>query len=171
MRSSNIGVGGPYARPSELTLFPQLPHSLLLSLTPSPSLPLSLSPLARSSSEAVVHCTEKPRRHSLLTSHMARPVAALRESQSMPPFTRAWLSLITWSLRARGRSHTVSAPCEGIALLCEITVRQHLVRSPCFVKKNTAVSPSLFLSALHSLHPLPPSLPLTAEGKLRLTHV
>ena len=76
----------------------------------------------------------------MLTNQVTRPLAALRESQSLPPLTRAWLSLITLTLRALGRNHTVSAPCEGTALFCSILC-QHAVRaSQCFVKTNIAVS-------------------------------
>jgi hypothetical protein len=53
-----------------------------------------------------------------VTNQMTRQLAALRDSQSLPPFTRGWLSLITLAFRALGRKHTVSSPCEGIAMLC-----------------------------------------------------
>ena len=53
-----------------------------------------------------------------VTNQMTRQLAALRDSQSLPPFTRGWLSLITLAFRALGRKHTVSSPCEGIPMLC-----------------------------------------------------
>ena len=48
-----------------------------------------------------------------VNNQMTRHLAALGEPQSLPPFTRAWLSLITLTLTALGRNHIVSAPCDG----------------------------------------------------------
>ena len=120
---SNIRVRTPLFTNSRQPRIPHPPrgtqgacaHLKHHSKDPSCSPSLSLSP---SSSEVVVHCREKPRRHSLFTNQMPRHVAALTESQSLPPFTRAWLSLITLTLRALGNSLTASTPCEGIATLC-----------------------------------------------------
>ena len=55
-----------------------------------------------------------------VTNQMRKQVAALRDSEPLPAFTRACLSLITLTFRALGRSRNdfVSAPCGGIAMLC-----------------------------------------------------
>ena len=37
-------------------------------------------------------------------------LATLRESQLLPPFTRAWLNFFTLTFRALGRNHIASAP-------------------------------------------------------------
>ena len=98
------------------SLPPSLPLSLPVSLVASPALPLSLPWrwlrwMVRDSGNLVHACMR-------LSNQMTRHLAALRESQSLPPLTRAWLSLTTLILTALGRNHTVSALCEGIAVLC-----------------------------------------------------
>ena len=46
-----------------------------------------------------------------VVNQMTRHLAAWGESQPLPPFTSAWLTLITLTFRALGRN-------EGIAVLC-----------------------------------------------------
>ncbi len=48
-----------------------------------------------------------------VTSQMTRHLATLRESQLLPPFTRAWLNFSTLTFRALGRNHIVSTPFSG----------------------------------------------------------
>ena len=57
-----------------------------------------------------------------VTNQMTRHLAAVRESQSqsLPPFTCAWLSPVTLTLRALGRNHTVPATSEGIVVLNKV---------------------------------------------------
>ena len=107
-----------------LSLSPSLPLSLSLSLSLSlplflhaPSLPLSRSPQARSSSELAAHCTKQS---ETFLAHQSdgEALGCLETSQALPPVTHAWLSLITVILAAQGSNHTVSAPCEDIATLC-----------------------------------------------------
>ena len=44
-----------------------------------------------------------------VTNQMTRHLATLRESQLLPPLTRAWLNLFTLTFRALGRNHIVSS--------------------------------------------------------------
>eukprot|EP00347_Sterkiella_histriomuscorum_P023354 403334965 len=48
-----------------------------------------------------------------VTNQMTRHLATLRESQLLPPFTRAWLNFFTLTFRALGRNHIVSTPFQG----------------------------------------------------------
>ena len=131
----------------------------------SPSLPL---PLARSSSEVAAQLHREAPEAFLVHQSIDEAVAALRESQPLPPLTRAWLSLITLTFRALGRNHTVSAPCEGIALLGEITLCQHLVRaSQRFVKKKRRNLPRSLCPPF--IAPAASLSPSHCMGKFRLT--
>ncbi|KAI3642087.1 hypothetical protein MP228_011642 [Amoeboaphelidium protococcarum] len=48
-----------------------------------------------------------------VTNQMTRHLATLRESQLLPPFTRAWLNFFTLTFRALGRNHIASTPFSG----------------------------------------------------------
>ena len=88
----------PYAQPSEPILFPKLRIDVDFNAWWVGDSGNLVNPFTR-----VTHQT---------TGHSA----ALRDSESLGAFTRAWLSLITLTFRALGRNGFVSAPGEGIAL-------------------------------------------------------
>ena len=122
MLGSNIKVVTPHAQPSEQIRFPPSLSPSSLSLSLSLPLPLSLSPLPAPVLRWLLSAQRTPGGIPVHESD-GEAVGRLREPQSLPPFTRAWLSIITLALRALGSNHTVSAPCEGTTLLCEVTLR------------------------------------------------